>query len=86
MYRNRGLQWAANLTETDVWQSGKGEGFSNKGGHGKKSLPFAMNIIYLLALIDRQEREQDYLKQVFLYLLHGFASLNLHQLLLFMGG
>lgn len=34
-----------------------------------------MNIIYLLALITRQEREQDYLKQAFLYLLHDFASL-----------
>lgn len=45
-----------------------------------------MNIIYLLALINRQEREQDYLIQAFLYLLHGFVSLTLHQLLLFMGG
>lgn len=35
MYRNRGLQGATNLTETDVWQSGKGGGFFNKGGHGK---------------------------------------------------
>lgn len=45
-----------------------------------------MNIIYLLALINRQEREQDYLKQAFLYLLQGFAYLTLLQLLLLMGG
>lgn len=35
MYRNRGLQRATNLTETDVWQSGKEGELSNKGDHGK---------------------------------------------------